>query len=120
MNLQVMNPQVMNPHVMNLVAAWLLTLALHASTLLLLALAIDRACPGMRGAWRELLWRSALFGGALTATLQLASTPLAGRWQLELPVRQMSAQVSSASLPSTSAALVALVPGTVAPPLNVH
>jgi beta-lactamase regulating signal transducer with metallopeptidase domain len=49
--------------------------------LLIAALLIERVVT-RRTAWRELLWRAALFGGVFTATLQLAFThaPLAGRW----------------------------------------
>jgi len=67
---------------MNLIAAWLLNVAMQSVLLLIAACLIDRLFT-MRNAWRELLWRAALFGGVLTATLQLASTqaPLAGRWQ---------------------------------------
>ena len=66
---------------MNLVAAWLLNIAMQSVLLLIAACLIDRFFT-MRNAWRELLWRAALFGGVLTATLQLASSqaPLAGRW----------------------------------------
>lgn len=50
-------------------AAWLLTLALHAGVLLAAAWALDRGALRARPAWRELLWRVALFGGLLTATV---------------------------------------------------
>ena len=57
---------------MNALTAWLLTLALHGGVLLLAAWAIDASLSSLRGATRELLWRTALFGCALTATLQIA------------------------------------------------
>ena len=67
---------------MNIAIAWLLTLALHAFGLLTLAFVVDRLVLRMPGAWRELLWRSALFGALLTATAQVAvqHAPLSGRW----------------------------------------
>ena len=66
---------------MNLVAAWLLNVAMQSVLLLIVACLIDWLFT-MRNAWRELLERVALFGGVITATLQLASSqaPLAGRW----------------------------------------
>jgi len=52
------------------IVAWLLTFALHASVLLALAWIVDRGVLRQRPAWRELLWRTALFGGLLTASVQ--------------------------------------------------
>jgi beta-lactamase regulating signal transducer with metallopeptidase domain len=52
------------------IVAWLLTFALHASVLLALAWIADRGVLRQRPAWRELLWRTALFGGLLTASVQ--------------------------------------------------
>ena len=69
---------------MNIIAAWLLTVAIHGVVLLLVAWMIDIRVPSLRGAWRELLWRTALFGCVLTATLQVVSqqSPLGGRWNV--------------------------------------
>jgi beta-lactamase regulating signal transducer with metallopeptidase domain len=74
---------------MNIIAAWLLTVAIHGVVLLLAAWTIDTWVPSLRGAWRELLWRTALFGCVLTATLQVVSqqsplqqSPLGGRWNV--------------------------------------
>src|SRR5256885_5183485 len=50
--------------------AWLLTYAIHSSVLLSLAWLLVRARPWSPGA-SELLWKSALVGGILTASLQL-------------------------------------------------
>ena len=61
---------------MNLLAAWLATIAVHGTLLLLLAYALERTFPALRRSLRELLWRSALFGAVLTATLQLAAPEL--------------------------------------------
>ena len=93
---------------MNLVTVWLLTVALHASVLLACASAIDRFVR--RDTWRELLWRCALFGGALTATLQVASqhVPLGGRLALHsaAPIAQ-TAPVSDDVVATASAPPVA-------------
>ncbi|MEO7432516.1 MAG: M56 family metallopeptidase [Dokdonella sp.] len=63
------------------VAAWLLTLALHASVLLAIAWAADRGVVRTRPAWREMLWRVALFGGLVTATMQtVLDMPMAARF----------------------------------------
>ncbi|MEP7043452.1 MAG: M56 family metallopeptidase [Dokdonella sp.] len=54
------------------IVAWLLTFALHAGVLLALAWIVDRGALRARPAWRELLWRTALFGGLLTASVQIS------------------------------------------------
>ena len=82
-----------------ILTAWLLTVAMHGSVFLGLAWIVDRLLQSKAevlrgGSWRESLWRAALFGGALTASLQLASglPMLAGRWQL-VPEVSSAAQV---------------------------
>jgi len=66
---------------MNGLTAWLLMLPLHAGVLLLAAWAIDAGIPSLRGVSRELLWRTALFGCLLTATVQAFAPPaVIGRW----------------------------------------
>jgi beta-lactamase regulating signal transducer with metallopeptidase domain len=97
---------------MNLVAAWLLNVAMQSVLLLIAACLIDRLFT-MRNAWRELLWRAALFGGVFTATLQLASSqaPLAGRWHWKeqtfapvvatAPLAVTSSDASKAMMPSS-------------------
>ena len=50
--------------------AWLLTYAIHSTVLLSLAWLLVRARPWSPGA-TELLWKSALLGGILTASVQL-------------------------------------------------
>ncbi|QBB71836.1 M56 family metallopeptidase [Pseudolysobacter antarcticus] len=55
--------------------AWLLTVAMHAMLLLACAWLLDTTLK-LRLAWRELLWRSALFGGALTASIAFLPIPL--------------------------------------------
>jgi beta-lactamase regulating signal transducer with metallopeptidase domain len=54
-----------------ILAAWLLTLALHASVLLGIAWLLDRGALRAQPAWRELLWRAAFFGGVATASVQV-------------------------------------------------
>ena len=62
---------------------WIVTYAFHSTILLSLVLVVSF---GLRSdAWRETLWKTALLGGILTATLQTAAgyTPLVGRWVLQ-------------------------------------
>lgn len=84
-------------------AGWLLTVALHGAMFLSAAWLIDRAWRAPPNAWRELMWRVALFGGVVTASLQpLAGTsPIAARWQLA------GAAASNAIAPATAAARAA-------------
>ncbi|HEY0180167.1 MAG TPA: M56 family metallopeptidase [Dokdonella sp.] len=55
----------------DLFVAGLLTSFVHAALLLALAWCVDRGALRTRPDWRELTWRTALFGGALTAAVQL-------------------------------------------------
>jgi len=48
-------------------AGWLLTVALHGGLFLLAAWLIDRTWHAPPNAWRELMWRVALFGGEVVA-----------------------------------------------------
>jgi beta-lactamase regulating signal transducer with metallopeptidase domain len=90
---------------MSIVAAWLLTVAVHGVVLLLVALTMDTSMPSLRGAWRELLWRTALFGCALTATLQILSqqAPLGGRWNVAAEPAPAVAAVAASTPRSDSA-----------------
>jgi beta-lactamase regulating signal transducer with metallopeptidase domain len=63
----------MNATMLVAVTAWLLTVALHGGILLFLLWLSEQFWHTPR-AWRELLWRCALFGGVVTASLQ----PIAG------------------------------------------
>jgi HEAT repeat protein/beta-lactamase regulating signal transducer with metallopeptidase domain len=65
------------------IAAWLLTYALH-STVLLAAAALLTARWVRGEAWRETLWKAALVGGVLTATVQSTGWIIGdlGRWNL--------------------------------------
>src|SRR5512143_732814 len=66
------------------IAGWLLTVALHGALFLSAAWLIDRFWRAPPNAWRELMWRVALFGGVISASLQplAGPSPLAARWQL--------------------------------------
>lgn len=75
-------------------AAWLLTYALHSTLLLGAAALLARRLRGE--AWRETLWKAALVGGLVTATLQTQSgyDPPAGTWRLGSTV-QLTADLPS-------------------------
>lgn len=65
--------------------ALLLTFVVHATILLAVAWAIDRGTLRTQPAWRELLWRVALFGALLTAGAQAVSgSPVSLRFALPL------------------------------------
>lgn len=64
--------------------AVLSTFALHSGVLLTIAWAVDRGALRRQPAWRELLWRVALFGAALTAGVQ-AFTNMPTSWRLAWP-----------------------------------
>ena len=66
--------------VLSAAMAWLGTLVLHSTILLGLAALLDFGGGIRREATRELLWRVALFGGFVTAGIQLVAgiTPLGG------------------------------------------
>lgn len=71
---------------------WITTYALHSTILLGLALLIASRVKDDQ--WRETLWKTALVGGLLTATLQATAgyTPLAARWVIQNdPVTAVSA-----------------------------
>lgn len=82
-----------------LVASWLLTLAVHVGVLLLLAWVIDRSVMRTRLAWRELIWRIALFGGLVSASAQtFLDLPAATRFALPVTsATQMNASDSIAT-----------------------
>jgi hypothetical protein len=64
--------------------AWLLTSLLHSTLLLGLAWLASKPLARWSVAAEETMWRLALAGGLLTASLQLAAgwEPPAGRWRL--------------------------------------
>lgn len=106
---------------MSTIAAWLLSIAVQGAALLLVAWLIDRAFPVLRGAWRELLWRTALFGGMVTATLQLGSgqLPLAGHWQLSAPASTASTPLGQAPRAPDAGATRSVAPARSSAPRNV-
>ncbi len=81
------------------VGAWLLTYALHSTLLLGAAWAITRA-PRVEHGVREIVWKVALVGGLVTATLQgaLAWRPAGS---VSLAPRQVVEVTTTASLAST-------------------
>jgi beta-lactamase regulating signal transducer with metallopeptidase domain len=87
-----------------LVAAWLLTLCLHAGVLLTLAWLLDRNVLRHQLGWREWVWRLALFGGLLTASGQmLLDTPKAARIATAAPETIPSNQSRHVAFMQTSA-----------------
>ena len=99
------------------VAAWLLTVAMHVGALLLLAWLVDRWLIHTQLAWREWLWRIALFGGVLTASAPMffgmpalarfvlpssaATTPIAQTSVVSaLPAPQLRSKVMAAKTPT--------------------
>jgi Tol biopolymer transport system component len=86
--------------------AWLLTYGIH-STLLLGGVWLLTATVARSTAARELLWRAALVGGLLTATVQVAgAAPLAG--ELPLPAASPAAGLADVGDPASA-------PGGVSP-----
>jgi HEAT repeat protein/beta-lactamase regulating signal transducer with metallopeptidase domain len=84
------------------VAAWLLTYALH-STVLLGAAALLTARWVRGEAWRETLWKAALLGGIVTATVQTSGWIVGdlGRWQLAaLPPAEPAESPAPAATPA--------------------
>src|SRR5262249_3788900 len=80
------------------------------AVLLTLAAVADRLLPRLLPAARELMWRSALFGALLTATLQIAGqhAPLGGRVMFAAPpVEQASASVVAANSDNAASASAA-------------
>ncbi len=79
------------------VAAWLATYALHSTILLGLAWLASRRLAGRSIQLEEAVWRAALLGALLTATLQTAGgwTPLAGSFRL--PTAAAAAALSPAA-----------------------
>jgi beta-lactamase regulating signal transducer with metallopeptidase domain len=84
-------------------ASWLLTIVLHSGLLLAAAWMIERALRLAPPA-RELVWRCALFGGVLTASLQSLALTSPHEWRLTLPA---AAATNSISEPVKAAAIIA-------------
>ena len=72
-------------------AAWLLTVAVHATVLLGIAWLADRGALRSRPAWRETLWRAAFFGAVVTASVQVfLQTPTHARIALATRAHEAS------------------------------
>jgi beta-lactamase regulating signal transducer with metallopeptidase domain len=80
-------------------AAWLLTYALH-STVLLCAAALLTARVVRGEAWRETLWKAALLGGIVTASLQSAGWMTGDLGGRELFVLRAAPATTGPSAPS--------------------
>ena len=83
-------------------AGWLLSVALHGGLLLAAAKLIDRIAR-LAPATREWMWRSALFGGVLTASLQALMPASPPTWHLALPVSTTASVLEPALSGSASA-----------------
>ncbi|MCP4655100.1 MAG: hypothetical protein GY856_06730 [bacterium] len=90
--------------------SWLLTYALHSTVLLTVAWAGSRWLARRRPALEEALWKVALMGGLLTASLQLASglEPLLGQWTIpgaavDVAAGTLPMPVGSTPLPAAGA-----------------
>ena len=77
--------------VISATAGWLLTVALHGSVFLAAAWLIDRTWRAPPNAWRELMWRVALFGGHAIPLHRLGGVV---RFRVELPDRFLRGQVT--------------------------
>ncbi len=84
-------------NLMNQAAAWLLTYSLHSTLFLALAWLVSTRLAGRRARLEEAIWRFALVGALVTATVQLAAgwEPVAGRWTLNAPAAASSVEVTS-------------------------
>ncbi len=83
-------------------AAWLLTVAVHATVLLGVAWLADRGALRSRPAWRETLWRAAFFGAVITASVQvLLQTPTHARIALATRAHDASATNAAPAIVST-------------------
>lgn len=91
--------------------AWLLTYALHSTLLLGLAWLASRRLSKRSLQLEEAVWRCALVGSLVTATLQLAvgADPLAGRWEIATPAAP-AAQVEMAEVETAPRVLDAAPP----------
>jgi bla regulator protein blaR1 len=86
-------------------AAWILTVAVHASVLLGIAWLADRGALRSRPAWRETLWRAAFFGAVVTASVQvLVQTPTHARIALATRAYETPVTGTASTIESTSGA----------------
>lgn len=94
---------------------WLLTYAMHSTVLLILAWLVTGRVNSHRA--RETLWKTALFGGFLTATGQslLSVSPLAGRMVMPAESIRPTGDPAQASLASGAIANKPLASEEIAP-----
>ena len=99
-------------------AAWLLTYALHSTLLLAAAALLARRVRGE--AWRETLWKAALVGGIVTATVQTQSgyDPPAGTWRLGSTVELTAAVAADEATAPAQPAPAIQTPGSPSNPLS--
>src|SRR6185312_8808348 len=85
--------------------AWLLTYLLHSTLLLGLAWLVSKPLARWSVAAEETMWKLALVGALLTASLQLAAgwEPAAGRWRLAAASPAASVRVAREGLPVAAA-----------------
>jgi beta-lactamase regulating signal transducer with metallopeptidase domain len=103
-----------------LAIAWMLTYLLHSTLLLGLAALVSKPLSRWSVAAEEIVWKVALVGALLTASLQLAAgwQPIAGRWNLADPVPAATvAQVTVPAAGVPSIPVRASLPS--APPLQI-
>ncbi len=89
--------------------AWLLTYLLHSTLLLGLAWLASKPLARWSVAAEEAVWKIALVGALLTASLQFAAgwEPAAGRWRLAQNPQAVPAAVEAVATPTTFAREVA-------------
>jgi beta-lactamase regulating signal transducer with metallopeptidase domain len=85
--------------------AWILTYALHSTALLGLAWCAVRLLSADQIRWKERIWKTAVFGGLISASLQAGVTqaPLAGRLEWTHPVPFSFTSEQAAMLPAAVA-----------------
>src|SRR5262245_12388667 len=89
--------------------AWLLTYLLHSTLLLGLAWLASKPLARWSVAAEEAVWKIALVGALLTASLQLAAgwEPAAGRWRLGQTPQTLPPVAEAVVTPTVSAREVA-------------
>ncbi|HZJ54842.1 MAG TPA: hypothetical protein VFD38_11945, partial [Myxococcaceae bacterium] len=104
-------------------AAWLLTYAVHSTVLIGGAWLAERVGLLRSLRLRDLVWRTALVGGLLTATLQLAAglTPFGGAAELRAPaLPELTATAVASSAEAPRVAIVRKHHSAPPPALRLH
>src|SRR6476659_602797 len=99
--------------------AWLLTYLLHSTLLLSLAWLASKPLARWSVAAEEAVWKLALIGALLTASLQLAAgwEPAAGRWRLAQTAQPAPAAVEALAIPASREVAPPARPFRFAPPV---